>query len=102
MNFYQKTEISVVPEPGVFYCVSFLVLFLLFLYYKLHSHYSLIPILSLFTFPPPLVLQSIVFPPNFSLILLIHSFPHIRLPPTTLSQPVTSLTLPLTHSPSAD
>jgi hypothetical protein len=33
MNFYQKTEISVVPEPGVFYCVSFLVLFLLFLYY---------------------------------------------------------------------
>jgi hypothetical protein len=51
-NFYQKTELVVVPEHGVsiFFSFSFL-----FLYYYLHHYNSVIPILTLFTLPPPVL-----------------------------------------------
>jgi hypothetical protein len=54
------------------------------LYYQLHLHYLLIPILTPFTLPPSLVLQSIAVLPNYSFCpfssILSPGF-HLLLPP---------------------
>jgi hypothetical protein len=106
----QKTEISVVPEPGVFYCLFF---------FSFSSFIFIIPVLtslSLFfnhySYPlhfPSFCCATIHGSPSqlFFLPPLIHSFPHLHLPllpshnHTTLpSYTLTTCWLPTVYNPS--
>jgi hypothetical protein len=72
-----------------------------FLYYQLHHHNLLIPILTPFTLSPSPVLQSIVLLLNY----FFWNFSSMPLPSPPLSilpQPVTTLPVPPTYSPPAD
>jgi hypothetical protein len=101
-TFTKKTELFVVPVPGVFCCVSFIRVFFFFS--------VLLTSPSLFSYPYTYPIHF----PSFScatihcslsqllfLPLLIYCIPVFTYPFYSL-QPVTTLPLPLTHSPHAD
>jgi hypothetical protein len=67
------------------------------LYYYIFYHYSLIPILTNFTFLPFLVLQSIVLPPNYSFGTFSYTVSSC-FPLPFLSLPTYHHTTPLPHT----
>jgi hypothetical protein len=100
-NFYQMTELSEVPEHGIFYCVSLKIFF----YYSCIINFRITILLSLIL-PSSLSLLLLCYNPLFSLLITLSApsyalFPPSSLSPPILSQPVSTLLLPPTHSPPA-
>jgi hypothetical protein len=96
-NFYQKTELSVFPEHGVFlYC------FLYYYYYSCIINFTITILLSLFL-SSSLYLLLLCYNPLFPITttLFAPSHPLFTLsspPPPILSNPVTNLPLSHTYS----
>jgi hypothetical protein len=97
-NFYQKTELYVVPEPGVFYNIFFNFNF----YYSCIINFTIIILLSLFL-PSSLSLLLLCYNPLFSLSSTFSAPSHPLFPPSSplppiLPHSVTTLPLPPTYS----